>query len=101
MSFAEAVERQQDAVFRRLGEPGSWTGLADQVLIRCTEQDQLEPFGASRDVLKVRFVRVRRSQVAQPVQGQLVTRESGEVLRVFGTPVLDRKGVWTCEVAQV
>lgn len=99
MSFAEAVARQQEAVFRRLGEDAAWTGVADAVRVKCVTREDTEPFGQSRDVVQVNFVRVRKSEVAAPVEGHVVTLERGPVFVVIAEPLLDRKGVWVCQVA--
>lgn len=103
MSFAESVDRQQDAVFRALGEDAAWTGVADPVRIRCAERDQLDAWGESQSVVRTRFVRVRRNEVASPAEGDIVTRTANgaALLKVIGTPRLDRKRVWTCEVIEV
>jgi len=99
MSFAEAVVRQQDAVFRRLGEDATWSGVADPVRIRVAEKDEEASWRESQAVVRARYVRVRQSEVSAPVSGQTLTRTTtGEVLRVIETPTLDRKGVWLCKV---
>jgi hypothetical protein len=102
VSFARIVDRQQAAVFRSLGEDATWSGVADPVRIRCAERDDLADWQASRAVARTRFVRVRQSDVAQPAPDDIVTRtETGELLKVFGEPTLDRKRVWMCQVAPV
>lgn len=103
MSFAESVDRQQDAVFRALGEDATWSGVADSVRIRRAERDQLDAFAESQSVVRTRFVRVRRSEVAGPAAGDIVApvAEGAALLKVIGTPRLDRKRVWTCEVIEV
>lgn len=102
MSFAGAVERQQSAVFRTLGEDATWPGVTDPVRVRFAERDDLAGWGESRAVQRTRFVRVRQSEVSQPEEGQVLTRVlTGEQLRVFGEPTLDRKRVWLCQVAVV
>lgn len=99
MSFAAIVDRQQAAVFRTLGEDATWTGVADPVRIRCAERDDLAGWGEGRAVVRTRFVRVRRSEVPNPADGDVVTRsETGDLLKVIGDPTLDRKRVWLCQV---
>lgn len=100
MSFAAIVDRQQAAVFRNLGEDATWTGVADPVRIRCAERDDVASWSESRAVQRTRFVKVRRSEKLQPVAGDVVTRlDTGELLKVFGEPTLDKKRVWLCQVA--
>ena len=103
MSFAGVVTRQQAAVFRTLGEDAAWTGIAGPVRIRLAERDDLNGWGDGQAVVRVRFVRVRKTEVAAPVAGQIVTRAltGSPLLKVIGVPRLDRKGVWTCEVKEV
>lgn len=99
MSFAEAVARQQDAVFRRLGEDATWSGIDDPVRIRVAEKDEEASWRESQAVVRARYVRVRQSEVSVPAPGQtLIRTTSGESLRVIETPTLDRKGVWLCKV---
>jgi hypothetical protein len=99
VSFAEAVERQQEAVFRHLGEDATWSGVADPVRIRRAERDDLTGWEEGRVVIRTNFVRVRRSEVAEPAAGDIVTPElGGEVFTVIETPTLARKGVWLCAV---
>lgn len=95
--------RQQAAIFRTLGEDAAWTGVAVSVRIRVAERDDLDGWGDSRVVVRTRFVRVRRSEVASPAPDQIITRAraGADLLKVIGTPRLDRKGVWTCEVKVV
>lgn len=103
MSFAGVVARQQAAIFRTLGEDAAWTGVADPVRVRFADRDDLNGWGDAQVVVRVRFVRVRKIEVAAPVAGNIVTREldGASLLKVIGEPRLDRKGVWTCEVKEV
>ena len=101
MSFAQAVERQQVAIFRALGEDAVWADGPDSVRIRLTESDVLEPFGASQDVMRARFIRVRRSEVPAPADGEVVVLARGPCYRVIAQPTLDRKGVWVCQVTEL
>jgi hypothetical protein len=103
VSFAEVVERQQDAVFRRLGEDATWSGIADPVRIRFAERDDSLAWSEGRTVALVRFVRVRRSEVASPAIGDVIVRteQGGQQLEVIETPTLDRKGVWLMGVKEL
>jgi len=102
MSFAEVVDRQQDAVFRRLGEDATWSGVSGSVRIRCAERDDLDGWGDGQRVVRTRFVRVRRSQVPTPGIGDTITRAAdGVVLEVLAKPRLTRTRIWTCEVKEI
>lgn len=101
MSFAEVVERQQAAVFRRLGEDATWSGVADSVRVRFAERDDVIGWGDGQVVTRARFVRVRQSEVAEPVAGDTVVwTDQGRTFEVIETPTLDKKGVWTCGVKE-
>lgn len=100
-TFSGALARQQDVLFRRFGEDGIWPGITAPVRIRCKEWDDEDGFSESRAVVRVRFLKVRKSQVAQPVDGQLITREDGSLLKIVGEPRLNRQGVWICEVKPI
>lgn len=102
MSFVGAVDRQQDAVFRTLGEDAAWTGAADPVRIRCAERDDLDGWGEGQRIVRTRFVRVRQSEVADPAVDDTATRaRDGVILKVIAKPTLDRKRVWLCQVIEV
>ncbi len=102
MSFAGAVDRQQDAVFRALGEDAAWSGVVGSVRIRCAERDDLDGWGEGQRIVRTRFVRVRQSEVADPAVGDTVTRAGdGVVLQVVAKPRLTRTRVWTCEVKEL
>lgn len=102
MSFVERVDRQQAVVFRTFGEDATWSGVSDPVRIRRADRDEEDGWGESRVVVRTRFVRVRQSEVAQPAAEDIVTRTlGGPLLKIIGTPRLDRKRVWTCEVKEV
>lgn len=102
MSFAAAVNRQQDAVFRALGEAATWSGVAGPVRIRIAERDDLDGWGDGQRVVRTRFVRVRRGEVPAPAIGDIVTRAGGGgLLEVLAKPRLTRTRVWTCEVKEV
>lgn len=110
MSFAESVARQQEAVFRTLGEDATWQGVAGKVRVIRREADEEMRFGGSgfgggEIVATGRTIRVRKSQVAAPADDQTVqildaagAPVAGALYRVAGTPEIDRKGVWHCRV---
>lgn len=104
MSFAESVARQQDAVFRTLGEDADWEGVGT-VRVRRREADEELRFDRGAIVETGRTIRVRKSEVPSPTQGQVVQilDAAGDPVAdatfvVTGEPMLDRKGVWTCPV---
>lgn len=103
MSFAESVARQQNAVFRALGEDAAWTGVADPVRVILREADEELRLGEGSVMVTGRVLRVRKSEVAAPAQGQSVqvldaagAPVSGALFTIGGAPRLDRKGVWHC-----
>lgn len=98
MSFPAALERQQAAIFARLGEDATWEGAAGPV--RVIRRDEDRQFGGEIEIVAEAHVfRVRRSEVDSPTAGQTVTlADSGESFTVMGTPKLDRRRVWHCEM---
>lgn len=108
MTFPEAASRLQAAVFGRLGEDAQWTGIAGTVRVRRTERDDEVRLDMGWTIDTVRFVKVRRSEVAAPAEDEQVqildaagATVAGALYRVSGAPRLDRKGVWTCPVEPV
>ncbi len=102
MSFPDVVARQQAAVFRTLGQDATWPGIADPVRVIPRERDDPVGFGESFDIRRVRFLRVRKVEVAAPAADDVVTLAlDGRLLKVIAQPRLDRKGVWVCEVTEV
>lgn len=105
MSFAGASERLQAAVFARLGEDAEWSGVGT-VRVRRREYDEEDRrLEGGVELLTVRFIRVRRSEVPAPSQGDTaqILGDDGEPVpgafyRVNGEPDLNRKGVWRCPV---
>lgn len=102
MSFPAARHRMVDAIFARLGEDAGWSGLANPVRVILREQNDDVQMGDTRIVGMARFIRVRRGDVAAPAEGDVVEpAESGGLYRVIGEPMIDRRGVWTCEVSRL
>ncbi|MHA3791457.1 head-tail joining protein [Sphingomonas sp. YL-JM2C] len=98
MSFSSARTRAIDAIFAHLGEEAIWEGVADPVRVIARDEDQ--QFGGEIEIVAdTHILRVRRSEVASPTAGQVVTLiESGESFTVMGAPKIDRRRVWRCEV---
>lgn len=101
MGFAKQRERMTDAIYRRLGEPSTWTGVPDPVLVIDNEQDESLEFGQSVRIERSRFVRVRKKEVASPQAGDIVALDSGISYQVMGEPELQRHLVWQCEVTLI
>lgn len=100
-SFAGRVARMQDVVFRTLGEDARWSGVAGPVRVRFRTMDDLEGFGGGRIIVESTMIQVRRSEVETPRVGDTVTLDAtGVIYRVTADPTLDRKGRWTCVVAE-
>jgi hypothetical protein len=71
-----------------------------RVILR--EQNDDVQMGDSRIIGMARFVRVRRSEVLRPSEGEIIEpSESGGKYRVIGEPMLDRRAVWLCEVTRL
>lgn len=102
MSFISARGRLVDAIFRKLGEDAAWAGVAQPVRVILREQNDDVRMGDSRILGMARFIRVRRSDVLSPSDGDIIQpAESGGKYRVIGEPMLDRRAVWLCEVARL
>lgn len=102
MSFAGARARMNDAIFARMGEDATWTGLADPVRVIPREQDEDVQFSRALVLQRVSFLRVRKSDVAAPAIGDEIGIASLSVTyRVVAEPVLQRHLVWICEVELV
>lgn len=82
-----------------LGEDAAWTGVPVLVRVHDVAREQAAGFGPAETILSVRLIRVQRSAVAAPTEGDVVTLQaSSEVLTVIAEPVLDGDGYWVCEV---
>lgn len=107
MSFLQAQARLQAAVFDRLGEAATWDGVSDSVrVIRRVADEQLR-FDQATIIQTGVTLRVRKSEVAAPAEGQevQVLDEDGNpaadgLFVLNGVPELDRKGVWHCPAKQ-
>lgn len=105
MSFPQALERQQTAIFERLGVFAQWQGIDDPVLVRRREADEQLRFDRSTVIEEGATIKVRQVEVAQPAIGDQVqildddgNAVTGALFAVTGEPMLDRRGVWTCPV---
>lgn len=94
MGFADARARLVDALFAHLGEDATWEGVADPVRVITRDEDQ--QFGGEIEIIGQTLVfRVRRSEVAEPQEGQLVTTTADSAqYRVLAEAKKDRRGVW-------
>lgn len=102
-----ALQRQQDAIFRVHGEDAAWDGVAATVRVIRREADESIRSDYSELVATGRTIRVRKSEVAAPAEGQQlqVLDAAGDpvadgLFEVTGEPQLDRRGVWHCPVAE-
>lgn len=107
MSFSDALARLEAAVFDRLGEDADWESVG-VVRVRRREADEEVGFTHGSALVTGHRIKVRRSQVESPAEGQTVQilDDSGDpvadaLFTVTGEPRLDRKGVWTCIVEPV
>lgn len=104
MSFSGSRARLVDAVFARLGEDARWGIMPAPVRVRWRSEDQDAPFDRASEILRVNFIRVRRSEIAQPEIGDVVVLldaagvPTGDEFRVIADPQLSRNRVWVCEV---
>ena len=69
MAFVDSLERQQEAVFARLGEDADWEGITDPVRVILRHSEEVIGLAVDDSVPN----RVRRSEVASPAEGQEVT----------------------------
>jgi hypothetical protein len=101
-----ALERQQDAIFRVHGEDAAWDG-GDTVRVIRREADENIQLTYGEAIDTGRTIRVRKSEVAAPAEGDQVqvldadgNPVSGALFVVNGEPKLDRRGVWHCPVKE-
>lgn len=75
--------------------------MPDFVTVIARNEDEEAGVDDPRIVMTTRFIRVRRSEVAEPAPGDVIEpQESGGRFRVKGSPRIDRKGIWRCEVIE-
>lgn len=87
-----------NAIFERMGEAATWSGVGGTVQIRFREEDVIAPGDDPAMVVTTHFIRVRRSEVPEPAAGDVVVpQESGGSYIITGSPRIDRKGIWICE----
>lgn len=104
----QAQARLQAAVFARLGEAATWTGVAGNVRVLRREADEELHLDRGTIIEDGGRIRVRQSEVAAPAVGNEVqildvdgNPVAGALYTVSGEPQLDRKGVWTCTVGPI
>lgn len=107
MSFAEAQARLQASVFQRLGDDATWQGTSGTVRVRWREGDEELRLDRGTIVTMGRLIKVRKSEVSAPLAGQAVQilDTNGDPIAeasfvITGEPMLDRKGVWTCQALE-
>ena len=92
--FARAAAR----LFARLGAQGVYRfgdGRAVPVQLITRQVDVIESFGQSRLAVDTQRFDVQAAEVAQPVEGDILTLH-GNSYRVIGAPLADRERlVWT------
>lgn len=100
------------SLYAEFGEPADWApvdgGAAVSVTVRRRSEDGLVNYGGSTAIGLQNPIRVRRSEVAQPYEGDLVTvkdPDTGaelETYRILGEPRLAKTGAeWVCDAALV
>jgi hypothetical protein len=104
----DVLTRQQDAIFRVLGEAAQWQGVADPVRVRRREADETIRTDFSDLIGTGRTIIVRKAEVPAPVEGDQVQilDDAGDPLadalfELAGEPQLDRRGNWHCPVKPV
>ncbi|MBJ7446846.1 MAG: hypothetical protein JHC81_04865 [Brevundimonas sp.] len=103
MGFAGVRDRQQAAVFARLGEPAEWSGYAEPVPVRFAEEDEVAGFGdGSRLIMGALMLKVRRSNIATPAINDTVHLiDTGRRFRITSDAQLNRNGAWLCPVEEI
>nr|WP_312161224.1 hypothetical protein [Brevundimonas diminuta] len=101
MSFPQVRENLQAAIFARLGEDAFYDDRPEPVRVRLAEGDETAGFGdGGRLILGAMTMRVRRSEVSSPAEGQGFRLTNGRRFTIFADPLLDRNGVWLCPVTE-
>lgn len=99
MGFSADMADMVASIDSELGEPATWSGVAEPVQVHPTDEDDIARFGGGEVALRSRSLSVHRSAVPQPAAGNIVTLiETGEALEVCGAPTIDRDGYWLCTV---
>ena len=101
----DVLARQQDAIFRVLGEDAQWDNVAGSVRVMRREADETIRSDFSELIGTGRTIKVRKSDVPAPAEGQQVQildangdPAADALFEVAGEPQLDRRGVWHCPV---
>jgi hypothetical protein len=107
VSFPSALERQQQAIFQRLGEDAQWDGVAGAVRVIRRSADERLQLDRGQLIEGGLTIRVRKSDVASPAPGQIVQLldDNGDAIAdarfaVSAEPMLNRQGAWVCQVIQ-
>lgn len=105
MAYADDIARVQAAVYGRYGLPAVWTAALDgtqtPVTVLRGDADTVIGFGQSQALAPDDQIRVRKSELAAPAQGDQVTID-GIVHEVAGDPrsTDPRRTEWSCTVLQ-
>jgi hypothetical protein len=101
----DVLNRQQAAIFDVLGEDAEWQGVSGPVRVIRREADENIRTDYSDLLDTGRVIKVRKSEVSAPAEGQQVQilDANGDpvadaLFQVDREPMLDRRGVWTCPV---
>ena len=108
MAFRADLAAMQFAVYDHYGEPVSWPGLVDPVLVLRGDPEQVVGFGQSAALISNNTFKVRSSEVAAPTLGMVFTGEDesgfpGQAFKIVAEPRSeDRLGSeWTFEAVPV
>ncbi len=101
MTFADAASRMHDAIFDREGEDALWkaagAGEGVPVKVLADMPDTVAGIGDESVVLRTTVFRVRKSEIAVPAVGDVVTVFDTD-FTVDAEPRLDKyRQVWLCE----
>lgn len=101
--LADRRARLLDAVYRAYGEASVWTpaggGVSSTPVVRRQAGDQVVSWGDSQAVMGTLILRVRRSEMAAPGEGDLVAI-APDTFKVIAEPRLEPIGLeWLCEAA--
>lgn len=101
--LADRRARLLDAVYRAYGEVSVWTpvggGAALTPVVRRQAGDQVVRWGDSQAVLGTLVLRVRRSEISAPSEGDLIVI-TPDIFKLIAEPRLEPVGLeWLCEAA--